>query len=534
MAVVLGPQAEVAQVLPVVPGLHQGAEHHHGHGGLLRLAPGSVQQLLEGGAVGLLQVVAQGGHHGAQGLGLVGGGLLVDPVDAGLVQLVQVLRHALVGRQHEGLDQGLADPLAVHRHVHRRAALVADHIALLGVQLQGAPPAPAALQHLGQGGHVLQHGQDVLIPLRQRRVAVGEQHVAVLVGHTLGGADHALGDGVLHHLPLRRQGHDAGQGQPVCPGIEGADAVGQLLWQHGHHLVGEVHRRAPLPGLQIQGGALGDVVAHVGDVHPQHPAAPAVLLQAHRVVQILGGGPVDGDDGLVPEIQPPGLGGFLHRLGGGHGLGQHRVGEVPADVVLIEDGGHGALPLPGGAEHLPQGAHGGQLGTAEAGHGHGGPIPRPDIAALGEHLDGAGQLVIVRLEPQLPVVSGQDAGDRLVGPPGDGGDPGGAAAALPLLLQGLYAHLVAVPRAPVGAGRDEPVVLPALSVLRRHKAEAPAGGLIDAGDLTGLLVSHMKHPFRSLSVFPIVPQKSVRAYKKRPSGRKGAFVFRVTAGTSQR
>ena len=458
----------------------------------------------------------------------------MHPVDAGLVQLVQVLGHALVGGEHEGLDQGLAGPLAVHRHVHRRAGVVADHIALLGVQLQGAPPPAEALQHLGQGGHVLQHGQDVLIPLRQRRVAVGEQHVAVLVGHTLGGADHALGDGVLHHLPLRRQGHDAGQGQPVCPGIEGADAVGQLLWQHGHHLVGKVHRRAPLPGLQIQGGALGDVVAHVGDVHPQHPAAPAVLLQAHRVVQILGGVPVDCDDDLVPEIQPPGLGGFLHRLGGGHGLGQHRVGEVPADVVLVEDGGHGALPLPGGAEHLPQGAHGGQLGTAEAGHGYGGPIPRPDIAALGEHLDGAGQLVIVRLEPQLPVVSGQDAGDRLVGPPGDGGDPGGAAAALPLLLQGLYAHLVAVPRAPVGAGRDEPVVLPALSVLRRHKAEAPAGGLIDAGDLTGLLVSHMKHPFRSLSVFPIVPQKSVRAYKKRPSGRKGAFVFRVTAGTSQR
>ena len=165
VAVVLGPQAEVAQVLPVVAGLHQGAEHHHGHGGLLRLAPGSVQQLLEGGAVGLLQIVPPRGYHGAQGLGLVGGGLLVHPVDAGLVQLVQVLGHALVGGEHEGLDQGLADPLAVHRHVHRRAGVVADHIALLGVQLQGAPPPAAALQHPGQGGHVLQHGQDVLIPL---------------------------------------------------------------------------------------------------------------------------------------------------------------------------------------------------------------------------------------------------------------------------------------------------------------------------------------------------------------------------------
>ena len=125
----------------------------------------------------------------------------MNPVDAGLVQPVQMLGHALVGRQHEGLDEPLADPRRAEHHVHRRAALVAHHIALPGVQLQGAPPPAAALQHPGQRGHVLQHGEYPGVPLCQGGVAVGQQRVAVLIGHPLRGADDALGDGVVHHLP---------------------------------------------------------------------------------------------------------------------------------------------------------------------------------------------------------------------------------------------------------------------------------------------------------------------------------------------
>ena len=241
MAVIFRPQAEVAQVVPVVPGLHQGAQHHHGHRPLLRLSLGPVQQLLEGMAVRPLQIVAQRGHHGTQGLPLLVGGLLMDPVDAGLVEAVQVLRHALVGRQHKGLDELLALPLLPQGHVHRLALTVADHIAFLGLQVQGSPVPPQLLQLLGQSRHVPQHGQDVGVPLRQGGVLPRQQHVAVLVSHPLGGADHRFGDGVVHHRSIAVHGHDAGQGQPVHMGVQGADTVGQLHRQHGHHLVGKIH-----------------------------------------------------------------------------------------------------------------------------------------------------------------------------------------------------------------------------------------------------------------------------------------------------
>ena len=114
----------------------------------------------------------------------------MDPVDTGLVQPVQMLRHALIGRQHKGLDELLALPLLPQGHVHRLALAVADYIAFLGLQIQGPPVPPQLLQLLGQSRHIPQHGQDMGVPLRQGGVLPRQQYVTVLVGHPLGGADH--------------------------------------------------------------------------------------------------------------------------------------------------------------------------------------------------------------------------------------------------------------------------------------------------------------------------------------------------------
>ena len=474
VAVVGGGQAEVAQILPVVPGFHQGAEHHHGHRPLLRFSLGPVQQLLQAGAVGGLEIITQGGHQGTQGVGLFGGGLFVDPVDAGLPRPGQVLCHTLVGGQHKGLDELFALPLTAEQNRHRLALVVTHHLTLLGLQVQPAPAAAASLQHLGQSGHVLQHGQDMGVLHRQGRVLPCQQLVAVAVSHPLGGPEHGLGNPMVRHGSLPVQGQDAGQGQPVHLGVEGADTVGQGLGQHGHHLVGKVHRSAPLIGLQVQGGAGLDIVAHVGDVDSQHPVALVVLLQAHRVVKVLGCCSVDGDDGLVPQVQPPLQGGGLDKLGDRPGLLHHLRRKIPVDVVAVQDGGHGALPLVGGAEDLPQGAHRGVAVAAKAGHGHRRPLPHPQVAPLGGHLDQAGQTLAVRLEPQGPVVLLQHADDRPVGPLQHAGDLGRPTASGGVLLGNDGGYLVPVPGAPLGPGRDEAV----LALLRNEKSKAAAGGLI--------------------------------------------------------
>ena len=318
------------------------------------------------------------------------------------------------------------------------------------------------------------------VPRGQLGGLVLQEEVAVLIGHPLGGADDGLGQLVAQHRPVAVHGHDAGEGQTVHLGIEGADAVGEGLRQHGHHLVGKIYRGAPVKGLQVQGGALGHVVGHIGDVDPQDPVAVAVPLQGHGVVKILGGSAVDGDDGPAPQVQAALQSRRLHRGGRQLGGGPHGGGKVPLDAVLVEDGLHagtaGAVPAEGGLE----GAHGGQLGAAEAAHGHGDLVAGADGGGASHHLDGVGQAVAAGLDPDLAATALHRADDGAVAPLQHGGDNGG----LPVRVLGVRAdhggYLVAVPGPAVAAGRHKQVRFPALRALRGEKAEALGGGLVDS------------------------------------------------------
>ena len=303
-------------------------------------------------------------------------------------------------------------------------------------------------------------------------------------------------------------------------GVQGADAVGQLHRQHGHHLVGKIHRGTPLPGLQVQRGAGAYIVAHIGDVDPQHPAALVVLLQTDRVVKVLGGGPVDGDDGLAPQVQPPRQGGGLHRLGDGLSLCQHGRREGAHNVMGVENGLHGTLPPVGGAKPLPQGAHGGGLAAAETGHGHSRPLAGAHPLPLGEYLDGAGQAVVVRFQPEGVVLPLQHAGDGFVGPLQHLDHLGHPSARLWVLLGDAGRYFISIPGAAVGPGWNEAV----LPLLGDQKAEAPAAGLVDTGQF--LCLFHRSFLSDSgvsgLYYTPFCPRRN----KKRPSETGRAF-FRI-------
>ena len=224
-------------------------------------------------------------------------------------------------------------------------------------------------------------------------------------------------------------------------------------------------------------------MAHVCDVDSQHRPALAVPLQRDGVVQVPGMRAVDGDDELVPQVQPSRQGGGIHRLGRPGGLLQHRGRELAVDPLLEEDGLHGGLPAAVPAKDLRQGAHGGLLGGAVAGNLHRRLVPGAETGGPAHHQDGVAQLVPVGHQPGLPVVLAYRAGHRPVGALQNGNDPG-----LPLFARGRGAalwpdgHGVAVPGAVFHPGRDE--IVPAGSLLSGggDKAEAPAGGVVNTGD----------------------------------------------------
>ena len=90
--------------------------------------------------------------------------------------------------------------------------------------------------------------------------------VDITVGHAEGRIDNSLGDDVLDHAPLSIYLHDSRLGQPVHIGIEGADTVGQALWQHRHHAIGHIDGGCSIEGFLVQLRAFFDIVGHICDM----------------------------------------------------------------------------------------------------------------------------------------------------------------------------------------------------------------------------------------------------------------------------
>ena len=147
------------------------------------------------------------------------------------------------------------------------------------------------LETLDQGGVTLAGGR-----LAGQDVAHGR------VGHAFGAADDAGKKFVFDDAPLGVEFHQRRHHQPVHVGVQAADAVRELQRQHGHGAVGEIDGSAPQARLAVQGGAGLDVVGHIRDVNVEQVVAPSQALDVHRIVKVLRGLAVDGDDGQAAKV----------------------------------------------------------------------------------------------------------------------------------------------------------------------------------------------------------------------------------------
>ena len=278
-----------------------------------------VDDLLKGGAAHTFQNRAQllgGGHilsevvvdaaclkQSVETLQLLAVGFLVDTVDEGDLLDAGEVGRALVGQQHELLDHGLALAGGALLDVDAVAVLIEDQLYFPALKVDaaalGAQTGTVAVQLL-HGGQLIQHFGVLCLNLGIRRP--GQQGIDLRI-HTLDpAADDRLDEAVIGQVAVLVQTHQAGECKAQFLLVQRADAVGQALGQHGHHLIRVVHRGGAVEGFLIQLRTGLDVIGNVRNVDAQLKAALRGAGQADGIVDVLGLGAVDGEDGQGTQV----------------------------------------------------------------------------------------------------------------------------------------------------------------------------------------------------------------------------------------
>ena len=226
------------------------------------------------------------------------------PVNEGQLLPEIILGHGLIGDEHEILNDLGGGVSLIRMDIHRNSPGVQNDLRFRKIKINGSPFSALVSQNAGQRCHMPEHGYQFFIVADLRRIFVLQNLFHTGVRHPLIHPHHGRCNPMFHHLSLAIDGHDATQRQPVLPRVQGTDAVGQLVGQHGDHPIHQINAGAPLISLPVKSTALLDIIAHIRNVHAQRIQA-VLLRQGHGVIQILGILTVDGHHLPVPQIQPP-------------------------------------------------------------------------------------------------------------------------------------------------------------------------------------------------------------------------------------
>ena len=240
--------------------------------------------------------IAEVGGDGLEVEDALGIGLFVNAIERGDALVFQIAGDALVGRQHELLDDAVGDVALRARDALHQAVLVELDDRLGQIEIDGAAAHALAVQDHRQLAHQLEDIDQPVIVLAQRRIAF-EDEVDVGVGHALGRADDALVQRVADDLALMVDLHHAREHQAVDLRTQAAQVGGELDRQHGHGAVGEIDGGSAQARFQVDGRAFAHVVRNVGDVDLQFEIAVRHAAHGDGIVEVARGFAVDGDDG---------------------------------------------------------------------------------------------------------------------------------------------------------------------------------------------------------------------------------------------
>ena len=331
-------EAEVADVVRAVHRLLQRAQHHR----LQQLGVGAVLDLLEQlGEVARARLVATAEPQAelleelAQLGELVLGRRVVDAVQRRMLAAGEKVGCAHVGGEHALLDEAVGVVAHLGHDLRDLAVVVEDHAGFGGLEVDRAALGTRLQQHaeelvevleVGQQGREFGPGRRIVLVQRRRDLGVGQARVR---------PDHRGVEAVVLDLAGGRDRHVGHHGKALDLRVERAQAVGELLGQHRDDAAREVHRVAAVEGVLVERAGGVDIVRDVGDGDDQ-AVALALALAIHRVVEVLGGLPVDGDERQLGEVLTPGPVLLAHRFGQ---LARLRLGlgrELEGQVVLAQ------------------------------------------------------------------------------------------------------------------------------------------------------------------------------------------------------
>ncbi len=294
---------------------------------------------------------------------------------------------------------------------------------------------------------------------------------------------------LAQHAGLVVQLEDRRIAELVLVRTQRAELVAEVLRQHRHRAVHQIHRSGAVVGLLVHNVAGLDVERHVGDVDA-HLVAPFVQLdEGNCVVEVFGIGRVDGEGRHLAVVLAPrdlSLGDGVGNLVGGR---THLRLEAVRQLELGQDGVHLGVVLAGFAQHVynlalrlhtpsrPVGDHHSHL------HAVGSLQPadlRKVLGAPDGDADVVGHTGALDDGPGLVAADGEDADVRPFAALDDLHHLAFLAAAVAALLSDYHLHTVAVQRPAELGLRHEDVIVAALY---HHEAEAVAGEAHDALEL---------------------------------------------------
>ncbi len=214
--------------------------------------------------------------------------------------LLQQLRRTNIGGQHALLDEHVGLGSLLGDDLLDLAFFVEEDTGLARIEVDGAALFPGTAQHLVDIVKVVDTAHDALETLADiavRLAALGHHARHLGIGESGPGMHHPFVEPEATDFALFGNGHLTDHAQAIHFRVEGAQAVGQFLRQHGHDLTRKVNGGAPVPGLVVQARSGAHIVRNVGNGDIESPAVAGQRLAIDGVVEVLGVLPVDREGG---------------------------------------------------------------------------------------------------------------------------------------------------------------------------------------------------------------------------------------------